>query len=275
IESAILSRGIESAQKQVEGRNFEIRKHLLEYDDVMNRQREVVYGQRRHLLAGESLRETVRNYIDEESQVLVHTWSKELKDGSGGTDYGSLARDCEARLGFRPDPAAMENLEGEDLMDFLCEGGQKHLDSNYALLRPESAEDIFRWLMLNSLDSQWKDHLLSMDRLKEGISLRGYGQKDPLREYQREGFEMFQEMADRVRSESVSLITRARFTQESDPEKLAPKERTDTTFSHGGDDEPPPPPKVQPSRRIGAKVGRNDPCPCGSGKKYKHCCGAG
>ncbi|MDR1084707.1 MAG: preprotein translocase subunit SecA [Deltaproteobacteria bacterium] len=268
VESALLTRGIEGAQKQVENRNFEIRKHLLDYDDVMNRQREVIYRQRRKLLAGSQLSEEVLNLIDEESQVLVHQFSADLKD-SGVINYPALIGECAIRLGFTPEGKEIEDLEGESLMDYLFEKAKVRLEETY---RPAggAAEDIFRWLMLNSLDSQWKDHLLSMDRLKEGISLRGYAQKDPLREYQREGFEMFEEMVARVRSETVSSITRARFSESVDPEELAPKEREHTVMSRRSDEESV---KAQPNRRGHAKVGRNDLCPCGSGKKFKHCHG--
>ncbi|MDR2141778.1 MAG: preprotein translocase subunit SecA [Deltaproteobacteria bacterium] len=269
VESAFLSRGIEGAQKQVEGRNFEVRKHLLEYDDVMNRQREVVYRQRRRLMVGENLRDELLGLIDEESQVLANLFT----DPKEGVNYRALSLECGQRLGFIPRAEDIEGLEGEALMDFLYDKGVENFNSRLAILPESAAEDFIRWTMLRSLDSQWKDHLLSMDRLKDGIGLRGYGQRDPLREYQREGFEMFEEMLARVRAETVSYICLSHFSQQSDPEALAPKpSQRQTILSRG--DEAEESVKGRPDRRDGAKIGRNDPCPCGSGKKYKHCHGA-
>ena len=140
---------------------------------------------------------------------------------------------------------------------------------------PELIEMLARWLMLTSLDNQWKDHLLSMDRLKDGIGLRGYAQKDPLREYQREGFDMFGEMMGRVRSESVSRICHVQIQGEEDVDELAPKDNDQPMYlSHGAKEAADGPPKARPVTREEPKVGRNDLCPCGSGKKYKQCCGS-
>jgi len=139
-------------------------------------------------------------------------------------------------------------------------------------LGPNLADELVRWLLLHALDSQWRDHLLSMDRLKDGIGLRGYGQRDPLREYQREGFELFNEMIERVRAESIALITHVQVKREDEVADLAPKARPERlTLSRGR--EAAEPEKPRPETRVAPKIGRNDPCPCGSGKKFKQCCG--
>ncbi|MDR1870376.1 MAG: preprotein translocase subunit SecA [Deltaproteobacteria bacterium] len=270
VESALISRGIEGAQKQVESRNFDIRKHLLEYDNVMNRQREVVYGQRRRLLSAPDSQEEAWQLLDEECQVIV----QERTDSRDGVDYPGLIADSLSKLGLRLTEEEVGDLEGEPLMDLLFNKAQSLIQANQAVLPPDRAQEITRLIMLNNLDFQWKDHLLSMDRLKEGIGLRGYGQRDPLREYQKEGFEMFQEMVERVRSATVGQLTRIRFTPEVGPPPETPLIRSPKkmTFSRGGDEEEDG--KTQPERRDKAKVGRNDPCPCGSGKKYKNCHGA-
>jgi preprotein translocase subunit SecA len=272
VESTLLSRGIESAQKQVEGHHFEMRKHVLEYDDVMNRQREVVYRQRRHLLAGGDLWDEVMNLFDEESQVLA----RQFTDPKEGVNYKSLARECPFRLGFRPDEEKIEGLEDEALLDYLFENAKATLESRLLKFNKAEIINVYRYFILNTLDSQWKDHLLSMDRLKDGISLRGYGQRDPLREYQKEGFEMFEEMLARVRTETVTLISRSTFNEEEEiqPRLKFPDPTKKIVMSRGGSESPPPPQKSVPERRIAGKVGRNDPCPCGSGKKYKRCHGA-
>ncbi|MDR0550303.1 MAG: preprotein translocase subunit SecA [Deltaproteobacteria bacterium] len=268
IESALLSRSVEGAQKRVEGHNFEIRKHLLEYDDVMNRQREVVYRQRRQILSGGAIWDDFLNFLDEESQAVV----LRLTDPKEGLNYQALAGESFARLGYRPTLAEIESLEAEALMDFLFEKAKAGIEERTAELPPEAVASFARWIHLQALDNQWKEHLLAMDRLKEGIGLRGYGQRDPLREYQREGFEMFEEMAARVRSDTVGVVAHARFNPEKPPEDVAPKKAPTRTFLSRGEEKVET--KPQPERRLKAKIGRNDPCPCGSGKKYKRCHGA-
>ncbi|MDR1578452.1 MAG: preprotein translocase subunit SecA [Deltaproteobacteria bacterium] len=271
IESSIISRSIESAQKQVESRNFEIRKHLLEYDDVMNRQREVVYKQRIKLLSGDHLEDHVLDLLDEESQVLV----QQFADPKEGVNVKVLALECFNRLGFFPNEAELANLEGEALLDYIFDGAKDFIQTKFKVLPEERANDCFRYFSLKALDSQWKDHLLSMDRLKEGIGLRAYGQRDPLREYQREGFELFEEMIGRVRRDTVSSITKVHVGErEYNFDVLTPPPKVILLSQGGGESSKSEAIKKRPERRDSSKIGRNDLCPCGSGKKYKHCHGA-
>ncbi|MDR3154915.1 MAG: preprotein translocase subunit SecA [Deltaproteobacteria bacterium] len=270
ISAPIISRSIENAQKHVESRNFDIRKHLLEYDDVMNRQRVIIYSKRRKLLFGEDYVEDLLNLIDEESQAFV----MRHMDGTGddGPNWAALELECRKLFGFAPDRDELESLEGESRFDYFYENGEKALKAHLETLPEEFRAEAVRTYMLRCVDSQWEDHLLSMDYLKSGVSLRGYAQKDPLREYQREGFDMFTELLDRIRSETLEVIFSLRpRTEEPRPIRLRrlPFFMTFSGGSEGGDGSFGPAGgdvKVK-------KVGRNEPCPCGSGKKYKHCHG--
>jgi preprotein translocase subunit SecA len=288
LESNLVAKGIESAQKQVESRNFDLRKNLLEYDNVMNRQREVVYRQRRHILTNQDSISDVVTLIDEESQVFVqkHFPNKFSVDEINWREFAIEFRNL---FGFECDQDKIRALENEGRMDYIFDGAKAYLNQRVKLYGEKLFNSVANWLMLSSMDTQWKDHLLNMDRLKEGIGLRGYAQKDPLREYQREGFEMFEEMVARVRAESLARV--ASFTiqaraanddpdsnQSAEPDSGAyepppiPKRRSGNyVYTHGGGDSADRPQTVT---RSAPKVGRNDPCPCGSGKKYKHCHGA-
>ncbi|MDR3135068.1 MAG: preprotein translocase subunit SecA [Deltaproteobacteria bacterium] len=304
LESPVISRGIESAQKQVESRNFEIRKHLLDYDDVMNRQREVIYSRRRHILANQGSIQEIIDLIDEESQVFV---IRHFGDRGQNEDvnWPDLLLGCRLFFGFDPDQDEMTGLDNEGRMDYILDRAKVALEKKVASIGEDKFRSVASWLMLSSLDTQWKDHLLNMDRLKEGIGLRGYAQKDPLREYQREGFEMFEEMVGRIRTDSLAIITSFRLNEEAGAQRLAngvgqmldnddanngqdaakdlppsivnpllPRRKpTQLVFSHGNDSSDGQLTK-QTQIRSGPKIGRNEPCPCGSGKKYKHCHGS-
>ncbi|MDR2368512.1 MAG: preprotein translocase subunit SecA [Deltaproteobacteria bacterium] len=288
LESTIISRGIESAQKQVESRNFDIRKHLLEYDDVMNRQREVIYRQRRHILTNKESIQDVIDLLDEESQVFVLKYFGE-RNQAEDINWKELENECRSLFGFVPVRDEFQPLENEARMDYVLDRAKDYLNERVALFGEDKFKSVANWLMLSALDSQWKDHLLNMDRLKEGIGLRGYAQKDPLREYQREGFEMFEEMVARIRTESVLHISNfslrvpteaaaeaedeERGTGTYDPPPLPKRRRAKLVYSHGGDGGGQETPSGGVTR-TSPKIGRNDPCPCGSGKKYKHCHGA-
>ena len=274
--SRLISKTIETSQKNVESRNFDIRKHLLEYDDVMNRQREVIYTQRRHIIFAESLDDDVLALIAESTQALA---MEHLDSKIDPTEWywEAFENACLLTLGFKPDRDAIEEMGAEARLDYLYDNAEAFFKSRQAIFaNNKDFTDFVRWMMLNCLDVQWKDHLLSMDYLKDGIGLRGYAQKDPLREYQREGFELFEEMLGRIRNESLVLINNARIVArdvEAAAEERQEKERKRMTMSRGGSDQEGPS-KPAPERRATAKIGRNDPCPCGSGKKYKHCHGA-
>ncbi|MDR1545500.1 MAG: preprotein translocase subunit SecA [Deltaproteobacteria bacterium] len=272
LEAPLISRGIENAQKQVENRNFETRKHLLEYDDVMNRQRELIYRRRRHLLSGVSLVDDVLNLIDEESQQLVMRHLEASRDVEDW-DWTAVEAHCSLCFGFQPSREEVEALEGEARTDYFYDRAKARFQERHEAFGPTMGEEIIRWLLLNVLDAQWKDHLLSMDRLKDGIGLRGYAQKDPLREYQREGFEMFEEMVGRVRAESLNLLAHVRLDRqgaEAAEEAAPPRKETKMTYSRGAEEQA----SDRTERRSVPKVGRNEACPCGSGKKYKHCHGS-
>ncbi|MDR1110598.1 MAG: preprotein translocase subunit SecA [Deltaproteobacteria bacterium] len=279
LESSLVSKGIERAQKQVESRNFDTRKHLLEYDDVMNRQREVIYRQRRHILGNSDVIEDLLNLMDEESQVIVQKFFGDRHQVEE-LNWPDFENECRNMFGIVPVEDEIMPLENEARMDYVFDRAKERLEERVALMGPEAFKPISSWIMLSSLDGQWKDHLLNMDRLKEGIGLRGYAQKDPLREYQREGFEMFEEMAARIRADTVSMASNFRLAQRREGEEEGqapppmPRRRTSRLiYTHGGDGEGGPKASRTETRET-PKVGRNDPCPCGSGKKYKHCHGA-
>jgi preprotein translocase subunit SecA len=271
LEAKLISRGIENAQKQVETHHFEIRKHLLEYDDVMNRQREVVYSQRRLILAGEALTDQVLAMF--EAQVLkIADKLVDNRTEPDNWDWEAFNTETQRIFGLPVAGGDFEEFSADAIAQAIYDRTKSAFLARQEELGPNLSAELIRWLLLHVLDSQWRDHLLSMDRLKDGIGLRGYAQKDPLREYQREGFDMFSEMLERVRAESISLITHVQVKREEDVAELAPKTNNQRlTMSHGRETREPE--KSQPEIRSAPKTGRNDLCPCGSGKKFKHCCG--
>ncbi|HET7210027.1 MAG TPA: preprotein translocase subunit SecA [Terriglobales bacterium] len=314
IESRLITKRIEAAQKAVEGQNFESRKHLLEYDDVMNKQRVAVYGLRRQLLEGLEQKELIlEDYVsgilsellDQFAARDVHPedWNvKGLKDAI----FTRFGVDILAE-GIKPD-----KLNRQELGDSIFNKLKERYDAKEKLIGPDAMRHHERMIMLSVLDSQWKDHLLNMDHLKEGIGLRGYGQHDPLVEYKRESFDMFEEMMKRFQEETVrylylmQILERPEFVQATEvgegqgggvqvaatagdgngrrPRSVATsvdeleeafqrrkrRELEQARMAGAGEYQP-----VQQVVRGAAKIGRNDPCPCGSGKKYKKCCGAG
>ncbi len=266
IEHNMISKAIENAQRKVEGRNFDIRKQLLEYDDVMNQQREVIYSQRRLALSGEGVHESVLEMFEELAQQEVENYADPHLPSSEW-DLEGLAQAIYAIFGFKPRLEKRDGLTVEGLAADIKEEALKLYQEKFKLYGRETMEQLERWILLDTVDSLWKDHLLNMDHLKEGIGLRGYGQKDPLREYQREGFEMFADMVERIKQETIFKLMHVQLAQETDVEQFAPTEDVPLAFSGGEETAP------QPKKRKGKKIGRNDPCPCGSGKKYKKCCG--
>jgi preprotein translocase subunit SecA len=277
IESKLITRQIERAQKQVEGRNFEIRKHLLEYDDVMNKQREAIYAIRRELLEGVDQKEYIMALAED---ILI-----ELIDQHAPRERRSEERDLDAlrisagnqfgidinTLGFDVKEATYEELTQRlsDTLKRIYEDKEKRVG-------PEFMRYQERMIMLQVLDVQWKDHLLALDHLKEGIGLRGYGQRDPLIEYKKESFEMFEALNSRREEETVRYLfffqpitleeQQARAKEQEEARRRQSREQN-LVYGSGGDGA-----VVQRKREV-AKVGRNDPCPCGSGKKFKKCHG--
>jgi preprotein translocase subunit SecA len=268
IEHGMISRAIENAQRKVEAHNFEIRKQLLEYDDVMNKQREVIYKQRREAMSGESLKPTIEEMMRELAQSIAFTFSDE-KAPPEEWDLKGL-REAVYRqflVKLKMDRNTVEELTREGLADLIFESAMKAYEEKEADLGADEFRGLERMVVLQVVDNLWKEHLLAMDHLKEGIGLRGYGQQNPLIVYKREGYDMFMEMIERIKEETVRFLFRIQVAR---PEKMAEKEKArqdKLSYSHGGDE------AQAPVRRSGKKVGRNAPCPCGSGKKYKKCCG--
>ncbi|HKS42713.1 MAG TPA: preprotein translocase subunit SecA [Blastocatellia bacterium] len=292
IESRLVSKRIESAQKSVEARNFTARKQLLEYDDVMNKQREAVYGLRRDLLMGfegntpEEQNQSQREYILGMAEDLFDDFVAQYMPKEQRPDEWDLTGFKEQlRLLFNFD-ADQERINLADLnpneaRDAIWEKLEARYADKEIQLGVESMHNLERYIMLNIVDAQWKDHLLALDHLREGISLRGYAQKDPLVEYKRESFDLFQGMLDRINTETIrylfnlqvqvaapveqQLLERRRRQRRG---RVAFTKANETAFA-GGEEE-----AAKPVRNKGPRVGRNDACPCGSGKKYKKCCGA-
>jgi preprotein translocase subunit SecA len=317
IEHKMVTKAIERAQKQVESNNFSVRKHLLEYDDVMNKQRESVYGLRRELLEGkitiaEDETVDVRGYLmtlaEELAESTVTTYADPQTDPETW-DLTALRKAAAEIFGFDQaelDALALDDRSAEEMIDAVWAAAlQKYEKKEHLLEDPAVLHHVERDIMLQIVDQQWKDHLYSLDHLKEGIGLRGYGQRDPLVEYKKESFALFQAMKDRIEEEIVRYLWRlmpvvdeggarapARRPQQrraapmtlSGPQSgAAPARSPFGAFGGGGGTavaEPPRPSRtggddvVRQVRRDEPKVGRNDPCPCGSGKKYKKCHGA-
>ncbi|MDE2925665.1 MAG: preprotein translocase subunit SecA [Acidobacteriota bacterium] len=288
IESKLITRQIERAQKQVEARNFEIRKHLLEYDDVMNKQREEIYRFRRELLEGKDQKPYVLNLADELVQELLGSHVS-MEEDPRNWDFEGLGINYQRIFGLGL-PRDAHLMDRPELDDRLAGMARKRYEEKEGEIGPEVMRWYERMIMLQIIDQQWKDHLLALDHLKEGIGLRGYGQRDPLVEYKRESFELFEDLWNRSTEEMVRMLYLLRPISDEDERELrGAHARRQQQVSYSGPETAPPP---QPSRRANRgrmdarsaaavktvvrtmpKVGRNQPCPCGSGKKYKKCCG--
>lgn len=269
IEHKLISKAIENAQKRVEGQNFDIRKHLLQFDDVMNRQREVVYKQRRDILAGKDLWKTINEIVEELAEDIVLEFMGEKQHPDEWNLKGlddMVFKQFAIRLGFAERDSS--TLTREDVADEIIEAVKNLFKRKEEDFGKEIMEYIARMIMLQSLDNHWKDHLLAMDHLKEGIGLRGYAQKDPFREYQREGYDMFMDMVTRVKQSSIEKLCLVQVRREEQVSEMEMKREREYVMSRGDHDA-----KATTVRREKQKIGRNDPCPCGSGKKYKRCCG--
>ena len=275
IEHRWISKAIENAQKKVESHNFDIRKHLLEYDDVMNKQREVVYHRRRELLSGASLKDDVLDMCD----ALI----EEIAAAHGDNEIDPAEWDWKAiddaffkQFKFRPGFNAQTEIEGNAIhgSDDLIDIGTERVHQLYDQRETEFTEPVMRQIekivMLQTLDALWKDHLLAMDHLKEGIGLRGYAQVNPLIEYQKEGFTMFEALMAVMQQDVVEKVFSVQVQRQQDVEQIQQPKPQRVVMSHGGESEAAAP---TPTKREADKVGRNDPCPCGSGKKYKRCHG--
>jgi preprotein translocase subunit SecA len=285
IEHKLVTRAISTAQKRVETRNFEIRKHLLEYDDVMNKQREIVYGMRRQILEGESQEEMILEWIEDLARGIVERYCPAEADPEGW-DVAGLNEALHRQFDFRLPPGEdlLESGSAEALAERVVAIALEHYRDRERLLGPDLFHRLERWIVLGlrwedgefrGIDQLWKDHLLNMDHLKEGIGLRGYGQRDPLVEYKKEAFDMFQGMMDNLKELVVEQLAKVRLAREEPaPVQVARAVAPRWQENRAGDglSAGPAGPGGRAEPRTGAKVGRNDPCPCGSGKKYKKCC---
>ncbi|GAB7082217.1 preprotein translocase subunit SecA [Megalodesulfovibrio paquesii] len=265
IENRMVSKAIENAQKRVEAHNFDIRKQLLDFDNVMNQQREVIYTLRREIMAAQDLEPLVHEYVDD---ILDDIYAAlDQAKGDGETENAVRARLEEAFAVSRVADISEDLPTREEAREYVLE--------NLANLQQEASEQyqtILSFFLLEALDRNWKEHLSNMDHLRDGIGLRGYGQKDPKQEYKREGFEIFQEMLYIIKENALRALTRLRFQRVSETELKHKDEAANLNYSGGSETQQV---KKKPARRAAPKVGRNDPCPCGSGQKYKKCCGKG
>jgi preprotein translocase subunit SecA len=286
IEHPWVTKSIEVAQKRVEQHNFEIRKQLLEYDNVMNKQREVIYGQRREVLAGVSLKDSVLDAID---KIVEHMVSAHLPVNSAAQeiDCAGLVNSLQMKFGIEFDLSSAKDANKDELCDKLYNNIAQLYGNKEKVVGLEMLRDLERMVFLQVIDTKWKDHLYAMDKLREGIGLRAYGQRDPLIEYKREAFEMFSSMIAGIEEEAVEAIFRMQLSRPERfkgvfstlPQKfIHPEgerfEKQDQNFegkalSSLSPDSNTPAPQIKSH----PKVGRNDPCLCGSGKKYKKCCG--
>jgi len=277
IEHKLVTRAIATAQKRVETHNFEIRKHLLEYDDVMNKQREVIYGMRRQILEGESQAETVAEWIEEVLEATLDAYAAGDAHPEDW-DLGGLTEGLHRQFDTKVSPALYAEAASREGLSEVVQGAVK---ARFTERERELGADLLQALerheMLIVLDTQWKDHLLSIDHLKEGIGLRGYGQRDPLTEYKKEAFDLFEDMFERVKAAVIERLFKVQIVRDAPMELPAMTAWADARESRGDLASEPgraaPAPRIQPSPRTptGEKIGRNDPCFCGSGKKYKKC----
>lgn len=260
----IFSRNIETAQKRVESHNFDIRKNVLQYDDVMNRMREIIYGQRRQVLMGNDVHDSVEKMIDEaiDSRVDLYCPASEKAEN---WDLGGLSHSLHELLGVEIPNSALSTKDSASLKEII----HKAADAVYSAKEQEFAEhevdmrEVERVMLLRSVDERWMDHIDAMDQLRQGIGLRAMGSKDPVIEYRNEGFDMFDEMVAQIRDDTARRIYHTVLRRNAQPIK---REQVAKPITPMGDSKPKP-------KKVGGKIGPNDPCPCGSGKKYKKCCG--
>ena len=277
IEHNMISRAIENAQRKVEGHNFDIRKHLLEYDDVMNKQREVIYQQRREVLDSKDIKHVVEEIISDEMDAVAAEFV-EQKVLSPDWDWPAINERLQGIFGFTPswEDADKADLDHDKFVDKLRHIARQAYEAQEERIGTEGLRYLERVIFLQMVDTYWKEHLLNMDHLKEGIGLRGYGQKNPLNEYKREGFEMFANMIETVKQQTLTTLFRIKIASEDEVDRDAmerkKQQQAEMRLTRGAGQSAQAQ-QQQPVKREGEKIGRNDPCPCGSGKKYKKCCG--
>jgi preprotein translocase subunit SecA len=303
IEHPWVTRAIEVAQKRVENFNFEIRKQLLEYDNVMNKQREAVYNLRRSILDGENLKDRVLQAMEDAVHAAVRQYLFSGQEGAE-PDLEGLAVYLKSKFDYDITPRREEikDLDMEKTVDVIDEDLTAAYEQKEKDVSPEQLRQLEKIFLLNTIDTRWKEHLYAMDQLKEGVGLRSYAQRDPLLEYKKEGFAMFQMMYESISQEVAEIMFKIRPLPPpaspagaGQPAPILPRSvfsslpqrlihnnfsglsKAASSTAPRAEQPPPAAPEEthsEPYHKTGPKVGRNDPCPCGSGKKYKKCCGA-
>ncbi len=271
IDHKMLTNAIESAQRRVESKNFSIRKNVLQYDDVINKQRTIIYNERKTVLDGDDIKASIKNMIENSIRLAVGELLGEEKYVQ--TEHLAAIREKyrgiflkESDLCMTRDELSSVDYNADDLCRDLIELAETAYSAREAELTPEIMRELERVVLLRNVDEHWMEHIDAMTELRHGIGLRAYGQQDPIIAYKNEGFDMFEEMVNSIQENTVRMVFTMRLRGPSAPERKAVAK---ITGEHGGDESV----KKTPQRR-GEKIGRNDPCPCGSGKKYKKCCGA-
>ena len=292
IQHGFITKAIETAQKRVEQHNFEIRKHLLEYDNVMNRQREVIYEERRKVLYGENIKDYIYELMEEVVDYAIDANLNE-KMRADQWDFESFRQYLDLRFSIKILDIKLEEMRVAEIRDTVLERMKNMYEEKEKALGEQTARYLERMILLQVIDTRWKDHLYAMDGLREGIGLRAYGQRDPLIEYQHEGYDMFMDMIDRIKEETLEYLFKVKAVKEEKEtqvfdfarQKMVHEEKSqfegvqqlpesfDKSSGFGPEQSRRAEEKVATYKREEPKVGRNDPCPCGSGKKYKKCCG--
>ncbi len=263
----MISKAVESAQKRVEGNNFDARKTILAYDDVLREQREIIYKQRFEVIdSKDGLTEIIMNMIRSSVERVVGSHTQD--DDEELWNLEAIIEHVHANL-LNKEVIEVNDLKGKDpeeMIDLIMEKVQKAYDAKREELEPEQFQEFEKVILLRTVDSKWMDHIDQMEQLRQGIYLRAYGQTDPLREYQMEGFQMFEAMVQSIEDEVAKFVMKAQIRDNLQRQEVV----KDTTAAHGGQDGKK---KVRKPIVKDNRVGRNDPCPCGSGKKYKNCHG--
>jgi preprotein translocase subunit SecA len=283
IEAGIVTRSIEGAQRKVEARNFDIRKQLLEYDDVANDQRKVIYQQRNEILEAGALHDRIANLrrstLTDVVQACVPAESVEEQWDLAGLEK-TLAEEWKVEVALRAAVEASDSITAEDLLEKVLAAGDELFQAKLDFVGAEQFTPFMRMVLLQSIDSHWREHLAALDYLRQGIHLRGYAQKNPKQEYKREAFELFAQMLDLVKAEvtrtlmAVRIQTQDEVAQAAEAIEERASQLSNVTYTHPNEDGSVSQ-ETDPSTQVAEvpKVGRNDPCPCGSGKKYKQCHG--
>jgi preprotein translocase subunit SecA len=264
IEHGMISKSIESAQTKVEGHNFDIRKHVVQYDDVMNRHREVIYGDRRKIVNGEDMSARIAEMVTEEIESIV---ARHADEKGGNIQYEEVLQDFTNLIPHRgdSDPVELSEIEGmsrEDLIEVLEEDADESYVAVEERFGEETMRQVERHVLLSVIDRLWVEHLTGMDELREGVGLQAYGQRDPLVVYKTEGYRLFGKLLENMRHDVVHTIYRVQPAVAEQPLRTRVSEEAQTNLGEGASE----------TKKL-RKVGVNDPCPCGSGKKYKHCHG--